>query len=92
VVHLVWEFDPTGNDIATSIAKSGSVFLAHEQSADAQGRVLVEDGELMPWAREYSYDNAVLGLRPGLRRPRCITMAGVVIPRPGRLIPLVPGL
>ena len=54
----MWEFDPTGNDIATSITKNGSVFLAHEQSADAQGRVLVEDGELMPWAREYSYDNA----------------------------------
>jgi len=72
----VWEFDPTGNDIATSITKNGSVFLAHEQSADAQGRVLVEDGELMPWAREYSYDNADRLVQARERRVGAAATAG----------------
>jgi RHS repeat-associated protein len=53
-----WTFDTTGNDIATEIVKDGAVFLSHEQASDVHGRVIVEDGDQMPWERTYGYDNA----------------------------------
>jgi RHS repeat-associated protein len=53
-----WTFDTTGNDIGTEIVKDGAVFLSHEQASDVHGRVVAEDGDLLPWERTYTYDNA----------------------------------